>query len=373
MNPEKNNWYQFDGIDQVDSPALIIYIDRVKENIRTLKSMIDDVKRLRPHVKTNKSKEAVRLLMEAGIQKFKCATIAEAEMLAMCKTKDVLLAYQPVGPKLDRFIQLIIKYPDTKFSCLTDNAEAAQQMAKSFLSESLTTPVYIDLNTGMNRTGISPGVEAAQLYMDCSKMKGIIPIGLHVYDGHIHDADFDIRKQRCDDAFVSAEEIKNELVAKGFTEPVIVAGGSPTFSIHCKRKNIECSPGTFIFWDKGYVDSCAEQKFLPAALVISRVISLPGKTKICLDLGHKSIAAENELAKRVYFLNASELKFISQSEEHLVAETGKEHSYKTGDVLFGIPIHICPTVALYEKAYTVENGKLSGEWEIIARDRKITV
>jgi D-serine deaminase-like pyridoxal phosphate-dependent protein len=118
---------------------------------------------------------------------------------------------------------------------------------------------------------------------------------------------------------------------------------------------------------------CPEQNFLPAALLLTRVISLPGETKICLDLGHKSVAAENEISKRVYFLNAPELKHVGQSEEHLVAEAGSNHLYSIGDILFGIPIHICPTVALYEKAYTVEDGKLSGEWEIIARNRKISL
>jgi D-serine deaminase-like pyridoxal phosphate-dependent protein len=370
--PEKNDWYLFDEMDRVDSPALIIYIDRVKENIRTGTGMIDNVDRLRPHVKTNKSIEAAQLLIEAGIQKFKCATIAEAEMLALCNAKDVLLAYQPVGPKLGRFIQLIKKYSGTKFSCLTDNTIAARQMAEAFSLNGITVPVYMDLNNGMNRTGIVPGIDAIELYISCSKMKGIEPAGLHVYDGHIRCADFNMREQQCNEAFASVEKMKNELMGKGFPEPVVVAGGSPTFSIHCKRKKIECSPGTFIYWDKTYQDLCPEQNFLPAVLIMTRIISLPDETKLCLDLGHKSVAAENELIRRVYFPEASQLKAISQSEEHLVADAGKNHSYKVGDVLFGIPFHICPTVALYEKAYTVENGKLSGEWKIIARDRKIT-
>jgi D-serine deaminase-like pyridoxal phosphate-dependent protein len=72
-------------------------------------------------------------------------------------------------------------------------------------------------------------------------------------------------------------------------------------------------------------------------------------------------------------MNAPELKFTGQSEEHLVAEAGSNHSYKIGDVLYGMPIHICPTVALYERAYTVNDGKVGGEWRTVARDRKITL
>jgi D-serine deaminase-like pyridoxal phosphate-dependent protein len=169
------------------------------------------------------------------------------------------------------------------------------------------------------------------------------------------------------------EEMKKAIAEKNLAEPIIIAGGSPTFPIHAARKDIECSPGTFIFWDKGYQATCPEQPFVTAALVISRIISLPRKNTLCLDLGHKSIASENELGKRVYFLNAPELQFIGHSEEHLVAKAPEGHSYKPGDVLYGLPYHICPTCALYERAIVIENNEVEDEWKIIARDRKITI
>jgi len=373
-NDEKiPQWYHIKNINSIDSPALIIYAERVAENISKLKSMIDNVQRLRPHVKTHKTKEATLLMMQAGINKFKCATIAEAEMLAMVNAPDVLLAYQPVGPKLQRFITLIKKYPSIKFSCLVDNPVSAKKIADAAIENDIEIPVYIDLNVGMNRTGVEPGDDAIELYKTCANTKGIKPIGLHAYDGHIRTPDIKQRTIECDKAFEKVSILHKQLIENGFTKPVIIAGGSPTFPIHAKRKDIECSPGTFIYWDKGYKDLCDEQPFATAALVISRIVSLPDETTLCLDLGHKSVAAENEIHKRVYFLNAPELKFISQSEEHLVAETNAGHSYKVGDVLYGLPFHICPTCALYERALITENNEVAGEWQIIARDKKITV
>jgi D-serine deaminase-like pyridoxal phosphate-dependent protein len=268
MNP----WYQIQNAEQLDSPALLIYPIRVKENIRILKGMIDDPLRLRPHVKTNKCKEAEQLMMQAGILKFKCATIAEAEMLGLCKAEDVLLAYQPVGPKLQRFIALIEKYPETKFSCLADNESTAKQMSDEFLKSKFVVPVYIDLNVGQNRTGIETGEKAIELYKYCGEQKGISPVGLHVYDGHLHQPDIADRTRECNLAFSKVEAMIEKLIAIGFPDPVIVAGGTPTFPIHAKRKNIECSPGTFIYWDKGYLDNCAEQHFLNAAVVLARII-----------------------------------------------------------------------------------------------------
>ncbi len=367
------NWYIIRDIKKLDTPVLAVYPDWVKENINILKGMIDDVSRLRLHVKTHKCKDVAELMLEAGINKFKCATIAEAEMLGMSKAPDVLLAYQPIGPKLDRFIKLIQTYPNTRYSCVVDSNTAIEHISKAALENNVVISVYVDLNVGMNRTGVKPNEGAFELYGYCNELGGVKIMGLHAYDGHIHDKEFAIREQKANEAYAKVEKLRELIKEKGYPEPVIIAGGSPTFPIHAARTGIECSPGTFIYWDRGYSLNCKEQPFLTAALVISRVISLPDEGKLCLDVGHKSISAENELSKRIYFLNAPELIFVGQSEEHLVVDAGKGHKYKVGDVLYGLPYHICPTVALYERAITIENNYISGEWRNIARDRKIII
>ena len=366
-------WFQIDDIEKLDTPVLVVLPDRVRENIKLAIEMTGDINRLRPHVKTHKCGDVAKLMVDAGISKFKCATIAEAEMLGKARAKDVLLAYQPLGPKLQRFVNLIGKYPATNFSCLTDNKSAASEQSEVFAAAGYKVPVYLDLNVGMNRTGIKPGEEALALYEYCSTLKGIKPVGLHAYDGHCRNPDIKIRTVECDKLFEPVFELKDILIAKGHAEPVIIAGGSPTFPIHANRKNVEASPGTFIYWDRGYNVLCAEQPFKTAAVLVTRVISNPAENLFCLDLGHKSVAAENEITRRIYFLNAEGLEPIGQSEEHLVVKNTGGQKLKVGDVLYGLPYHICPTVALYERVVTIENGKVSGEWKNIARDRKIEV
>jgi len=370
---EQAPWYSIADITQLDTPVLVVYPDRVKQNIAFLTKAVDNVNRLRPHVKTNKSREACQLMLEAGIRKFKCATIAEAEMLAMIGAPDVLLAYQPNEAKMHRLLNLIDTYPETEFSCLVDNSVTAQQLSDIAVAADRVVPVYIDLNVGMNRTGMAPGGAVLALYAELDQLPGVRPVGLHAYDGHLRDPDIAVRTAQCDAAFWPVQLLRDTLVSQGFAKPVLVVGGSPTFPIHAKRPDVECSPGTFIYWDKGYQSVLTEQPFLPAALVVSRVISLPDATKVCLDVGHKSVAAEGELALRITFLNAPELKAIGQSEEHLVVEAGAGHPYQIGDIFYGIPNHICPTVALYERAYTIENGHATGEWRTISRDRLISV
>lgn len=367
------NWYEIKNTEELDSPALVVFTERVKHNIQTAIDMVGDINRLRPHVKTHKSPDVAKLMIDAGITKFKCATIAEAEMLGQCGAKDVLLAYQPLGPKLKRFIEVIKKYTGTNYSCLIDTRAAADEQSELFIVNNLKVPVFIDLNIGMNRTGISPNDEAVALYKYASGLNGITLMGLHAYDGHLRNADIKEREKECNEGFAGVEKMKSDLEKAGYAVPVIIAGGSPSFPIHAKRKNVECSPGTFIYWDKGYTDLCPEQNFLTAAVLVTRVISLPSPTRITTDLGHKSVAAENEMAKRVFLLNADNLKPVGQSEEHLVLAVPENHSYKVGDIFYGLPYHVCPTVALYERVYTIENGKVIGEWKNIARDRRLAL
>src|SRR5438309_882794 len=108
---QTNSWHEISNVAEIDSPALLIYPDRVEENVRRMIAITGGPERLRPHVKTHKLTEIVQMQMAMGIAKFKCATIAEAEMVAGCGAPDVLLAYQPVGPKVQRFVQLIKKFP----------------------------------------------------------------------------------------------------------------------------------------------------------------------------------------------------------------------------------------------------------------------
>lgn len=364
-----SEWYSVDGIDAIDSPALLVYKDQVKENIRLVKSMVNDVRMLRPHVKTNKMAEVCTMMLEEGITQFKCATIAEAEMLATAGAPDVLLAYQPVGPKAERFANLIKAYPSVHFACLTDNEAGARHISRVAGEQGIIINVFIDLNIGMNRTGIVPE-KALPLAALILSLKHIQLVGLHGYDGHIRDADTTLRQQKSDEGYRRVAALHREIAEKYQRSLKMVMGGTPTFPTHARRQHVECSPGTFVFSDWGYKHGFPDEPFEYAALVITRVISIVDEHTICTDLGHKSVAAENPLP-RVHFLNAPDAVPAGQSEEHLVLRVADATQYHIGDVLYGVPVHICPTVALYDKVYVVENKKIVTQWEVVARKRSI--
>lgn len=269
-------------------------------------------------------------------------------------------------------MQLIRTYPTSRFSCLIDNPEVAAVLSAMASVNDLLFDVYIDLNVGMNRTGIEPGDKALALYKELAGLPHLQVLGLHAYDGHIKEVDPMLRQQQSDAAFAPVADLADRITALSGTRPAIIAGGSPTFPTHVHRPGVACSPGTFVFWDRSYKLQMPELDFDYAALVVSRVISIIDGYTICADLGHKSIAAESPLP-RVYFLNAPDAVPVGQSEEHLVLKVPNAHAFSVGDVLYGAPIHVCPTIALYERALVINKHHLTGDWRVVARDRRITI
>ena len=367
----KNNWYLINNIDQVDSPALVVFPENIRTNIDRMIQMAGGAEKLQPHIKTHKMREVVQLQLEKGINKFKCATIAEAEMLGEAGAKEVLLAYQPVGPKVKRLLKLVEKFPQTQYAALVDDPAAARVMDKTFNAANQKLSVFLDLDVGMHRTGVSIE-DASALYWFCKSLDGVKPVGLHVYDGHLRDPDFAKRKVACDAAFETVTDLARKIEAVDGDNLILIAGGSPTFPIHAQREGVRCSPGTCLLWDWGYSSILPEQDFLFGALVISRIISKTDDRYICVDLGHKSIAAEKPFP-RVHFLNLDNEEAVMQSEEHLVLDVGDNSKYEIGNVFYGVPKHICPTCALYERAFVVENGKVTQDWKVVSRDRMLTV
>jgi len=362
-------WYTINNIALIDSPALLVYPDRIKANIALAIQIAGGVDKLRPHVKTNKMKEVCQLMMQAGITKFKCATIAEAEMLALAGAPDILLAYQPVGPKITRLLQLIQAYPESRFSCLIDHPDNVSMIDNCCRATNVILDVWIDLNVGMNRTGIKPpdAPGLAQIIVTAQHLR---LTGLHGYDGHIHNHEIVERQDEANRSFTAMENVYH-VVQPMLPYPLrMVIGGTPTFPNHAHRMKYECSPGTFVFWDWGYKHNFPDMPFEYAALVVCRVISIIDNRHICVDLGHKSVGSENPLP-RVCFLNIAEANHVSQSEEHLVLEVPDSNACSIGQVLYGVPHHICPTVALYDKAYVIENGQMIDSWNVVARNRSI--
>ena len=365
-------WFKIDNTVPVVTPALMLFPERIENNIRKMIAIAGGVERLRPHVKTHKLPELIRLQIRHGITKFKCATIAEAEMTAMNGGKDILIAFPLTGTAIDRFINLVNVFPSAEFSLIADSAYVISELSHKAVESGIELHVLLDLDIGMHRTGIIPGPEALKLYQLINDLPGLILSGLHVYDGHIRDSNLTDRAKVCNRDFKKATDFIGELNKAGFTTPLVIAGGTPTFPVHAKASDLELSPGTCILWDYGYSTAFPDLTFKHAAVLMTTIVSKPAENLLCLDLGHKAIASEMS-QPRVFFPEIKDFEVINHSEEHMVIAVKNAEMWEAGQYVYGIPVHICPTMALHENVYVVKNGSIVDEWKVLARKRKITV
>lgn len=352
-------WYTLEEADQLITPQLLFYPDRIAENIEKMLHIAGSADRLRPHIKTYKCIEIISMQMKRGIHKFKCATLAEAALLGVAKVADALIAYPLIGPSQKRLLELRKEFPETRFSVFIDSEE--QLEGWNTLGEKME--LFIDVNVGMNRTGAS--IEQAldlhrQIATSIHRFRG-----WHCYDGHIHTTNLQERQQEMDAAFSPMEGLIDQT---GTSSSEITCGGSITFPLHAKNDSRTLSPGTTLLWDRGYGHHFPDLNFSVAAILATRIISKPDANLICLDAGYKAVASEMADAP-LYFPEMPNSEVISKSEEHLVLRTSETESLQIGQLMYGIPFHICPTVALHDSVGIVENKRLTKRWSIPARNR----
>jgi|WetSurMetagenome_2_1015567.scaffolds.fasta_scaffold123908_1 D-threonine aldolase len=358
----------------IPSPALLFYETEIAANIRKALDIAGDPSRLRPHVKTHKTREIVAMKMSIGISKFKCATIAEAEMVAQTGAKDVMLAYPVIGPNIERFVALIQKYPSTTFEATVDDEAMAEKLSNAALARRLRVEVLIDIDPGLHRTGVTIGDAATNLYKKISSLKGLLPGGIHYYDGQNHQPDPAERSRAGTAGYDEVMAFRAQLIKLNFPVPRVVMGGTPTFPVYARFPEVELSPGTCFLQDWSYLSMFPDLAFRPAAFLLARVISVNiGFSTFTLDLGYKAISADPQGVRGV-LRNIDDSEALFQNEEHWVFRKTKGALPSVGDEVYVLPTHICPTVALFAEAHVVGGDGFSrASWEIIARNRIISI
>lgn len=364
------------------TPALVIYRPIVEANIdRILAIAGGDVERWRPHLKTTKSPDLWRLLLDRGIRQFKCATTREAAALLTTADEagvpevDLLIAYPHVEPALSQLAALARRFPRARVSVLCEAPEAASTMPTEL-------GIFPDLDAGMHRTGLAPARWDA--WRPVARDLGERFRGVHFYDGHLRDADLAIRTREAARGYDQLLAFIQRLESGGARVREIITSGTPTlvpalrheglsrFHAPDKGRVHRVSAGTVVLHDAGYAVIAPELELTPAAVVMSRVISAPMDGRITLDAGSKSLAAETG-DPCACIAGCADWRALSPSEEHLPVAIGDAAPPAPGTLLRLVPRHICPTVNLAERAILIERDGSWREIEIIARAHDLLI
>ena len=370
-----NSKYSLSDDSEILSPGLLVFREIVDSNLRKMIAMAKNVERLRPHCKTHKMPAMIHLELAMGIKKHKCATFAEAEMLADCGVTDIFLAYNLVGPNIPRAVKFVQKFPDVLFAVTADDQKMMSILSDSMTRAGQSIRVYLDIDSGLHRTGVVAGPKAATLYQQILESPGLRAGGFHVYDGHNQQTNFAERTAAVQATWEPVARLRDEFVARGWAVPSIVCGGTGSFPVYAGMADpaIELAPGTCVFHDSGYGAIFPEMDFEPAVAILTRVVSRPSPERLTCDLGSKSVASDPPKGRRVTFPDLPDAEQVLHNEEHLVLETPLAKRYQPGDVLLGIPQHVCPTSALHKQAYIIVGGRVVEMWDVTARDRYLTI
>jgi D-serine deaminase-like pyridoxal phosphate-dependent protein len=369
-----NQRYAVSAIEDVLTPALLLYPEEIANNIdRTLALLSADPNRWRVHIKTAKLSYTLKLLLDRGVQHFKCATTLE--LLTACRTgaTDVLLAYPAMGANARRAHEIAQQFPEVRISVLVESEEQLRQWRATRVG------IFLDINPGMNRTGIDQGDTPKIIALAPSvTAAGLEFRGLHYYDGQYGNLAEPERTRAAHRGYDHLLEIASELERSAMPAPEIITAGTPTFPCSLSYEGFRhgnfihrISPGTIVYCDASSLAQLpAEYGYCPAALVLTRVVSHPHPGIVTCDAGHKTVSADAGIPTCLV-LGHPELTPLSPSEEHLpMAVREGARAPQIGDPLFLLPRHVCPTVNNFDEALLVRNGSIESTEKVSARGRE---
>ncbi|HMD08831.1 MAG TPA: D-TA family PLP-dependent enzyme [Candidatus Acidoferrum sp.] len=366
--------YKVSGIEDVMTPALVVYPAIISSNIeRTLELLGGDPDRWRVHIKTAKLGYTIGMMVERGIRNFKCATTLELLVACQRGARDVLLAYPTMGANARRVREIAEQFPAMRISVLAENEEQVRQWRASHLG------IFLDINPGMNRTGLvqSRGEEIVSL-VGAIRADGLEFRGLHYYDGQHRAPDERERTTAAHAGYDRLLEIVKEIESSGVRVPEVITAGTTTFPCSLSYEGFRAggfihriSPGTIVYSDASSLAVLPEEYgYRPAVLVLTRVVSHPRSGIITCDAGHKTVSADAGVPTCVV-VGHPELTPLSPSEEHLPLEVeGGAVGPEVGEALYLLPRHICPTVNNFDDALLVRNGAVESVEEVSARGRE---
>ena len=370
MEPASLNDYSVPGLDNIPTPSLLIYLDRVDANIRAVIAQCGgDPARWRPHVKTAKLADVMSRFLALGITHFKCATTKELRVLLDLGAPDVLLAFPVVGATARRVRAMAEAHRQSRVSVLIESPKHLEPFAGSGIG------VFIDCNPGMDRTGSDPRNTDAIASLARTVVASQCEFrGLHWYDGHLHGLSMNERTAIAHRGYDELAGLVARLEAAGIAPAEVIVAGTPAAPCALSyprwsaiSRNVQISPGTVVYNDTTSLEQLpAEWGLSAAALVLASVVSHPRAGRFTCDAGHKSVSADAGVPTCAV-VGHGDWTPSKPSEEHLPVDCGPASVPAVGAPLLLLPRHVCPTVNNFDEAVMIRDGRIVGTSPVTAR------
>ncbi len=344
------------NIDELDTPAAVVDLDRLESNIARLQTYLSEHGLAnRPHIKTHKIPAIAQMQLKAGAVGITCQKISEAEVMADAGVRDIFIPYNIIGEaKLGRLMRLAQRI---SLSVTVDSAVVAHGLSEAAQKAELTLPVLVECDMGYQRCGVQSPQEAADLARLVTALPNLYFGGLMTYPNTEHL-----------DAFV--RETKAQLTADGITIERVSGGGSTCmWQAHTHPELTEHRAGMYIFGDRNLLRAGVMTLETRSLGVLATVVSRPTRDRGILDCGSKVLSSDTfGLEGYGYLCEYPPAKVYGLSEEHGHADfSACERKPEIGERVTVIPNHCCPVVNLLNEITGVRQANVEVTWEVAAR------
>ena len=352
----------------LDTPILCIDLDVMESNIDKMAGFIHDRgKKWRPHQKCHKTPAIAWKQIEAGAIGVTCAKVSEAEVMAAAGIRDILIANMIVGrPKWERLASLC-RSADPIVAC--DHYAQVQPLAEICRSAGVTCRVIVEVNIGLDRVGIKPGVDTEELAKAIDLLDGLELVGIMGYEGHLLQvSDQDEKREKIIAAMNVLVQCRDRLLNAGLKCEIVSAGGTGSYQITSDCDGItELQCGGGIFADPLYRHQCNLQELEYSLSVLATVVSRPEKSRAILDSGRKSQFPDFVMPE---VKGHADAKCVRVSAEHCELELkGESQNLKIGDKVELIPGYADFTTVMHDEFHGFRDDRLEVVWPILGRGK----
>jgi D-serine deaminase-like pyridoxal phosphate-dependent protein len=360
--------------DALPTPALLVDLDRLDANIRTLAECCRRTGRAaRPHAKTHKCPEIARRQVAAGAVGVCVATVSEAEAMAAEGVPSVLLTSPILDPrKIERMIA--IQKGTTEVLLAVGHPDELRLLEQAAEAHQVRIHILLDLDVGDGRFGIPPGPEALELAQMAARSERLHLRGIQAYSGmSSHVVGYTNREASSRAAMGRAVAVREQLQALGLEVPILSGGSTGTYNIDTTIEGVtELQAGSYVFMDVNYRNiggadgNATYTDFAPSLSVLTTVVSASHPDRVTCDAGIKAFSTDTSDSPQPK--TRAGLNYRRFGDEFgLITAVDGVALPKLGDRLEFLVPHCDPTVNLYDRIYAIRGDRVEAVWPIMAR------
>ncbi|MFB3097810.1 MAG: alanine racemase [Dehalococcoidia bacterium] len=354
--------------NELDTPALLLDLDVATSNIHRMHQFFGDTNaKVRPHVGCHQCPRLAHLQMAAGgtVGGIAVTTVGEAEVFSDAGFNDILVTSEVVTrPAIRRLCELAqLK----RITVAVDHPRNVADLSEAAADAGVVLRILVELDAGMGRCGVAPGPASLELARGVNDSAGLEFSGLMANEGPVPNQDWENAANENQRRLQSVVDTRELIEREGLPVPIVSVGGTYNYDTAGRMSGVtEVQAGIYPLMD--HRSSRVRPEFVPAAKILSEVISHPIESRAIVDAGHKATGPDEGLPVVEGIPGATASRF---SAEHGILDLKNQavDGLRPGEKVWLVPFDLALTVNQFDYFRAVRQGKLVGFWPIAARGR----